>query len=1199
LLVEKSPLAMGIATLSGKIEYLNAAMRRMFGDGAAGAGTVTDFINAAFPNDPAGRDAAMAYWRDEVLPRRHKGTPPPPFKARIEGRERWRDIVARCVVEEGRVLAVVEDVTELQQAQESLQRSEQRLSFALEGASDGLWDWDVRTNEVYYSPHWKALLGYKDDEVEHHFKEWEKLTHPEDLTSALQAIQDVLAGKTQHYEVEFRMRHKAGHWVDILSRGRLIRDANGAPVRMVGTHVDITVRKKARHVLLVQRDLALQLGRATDLKPALAVLLQSALQLPEFSGGAVHLRDVHSGCLDLVQAQGLSPETVQKLRHSPADSPQARIIARGQPVSASRSGWPPAMAETMVKENIEALAFVPIHDGVQVIGSLNAFTRSRKQIEPGVQMALEGLAEQASAAIARIRHADAQQEAERHLRLAVDGAGLGTWVADPDRDIFIASPFANELHGFAPDARTTLEMRLAVVHPEDRSRVTAAREQALATDGPYEIEYRVMLPDGRVRWNTTKARVYSDGGKRKVFGICYDITARKEAELLLRQSKDELEQRVQERTRELQESQARLETVIQTAPAGIVMHGADGRILHLNREARHMLGVSGANALGKTLQDQSWQFLREDGSLMPCAEFPASRVLATGRPVLGVIMGTKPSSPSSGSRWAYVNAMPRLDGDGRVMEVVASFMEITGRVEGEKKLADSEARLKLALVASGAGVWSWDLTTNTAWWDEQYSELYGFRPDEPRSYETWLERLFPEDRARLSLRVESLLRPGGSNSWTEEFRACHPRSGARWHVEFGMVHRDAAGNALRMTGIDLDITDRKLAEAALHQLNETLENRIAERTAALSESETRFRQLATATFEAIGITEKGIILDGNQQMADLFGYPLSEMIGRPVIDFIAPEERKAVADRIRAGGTGIYEHLCVRKDGSRILVEAQSRQTDADGQQLRITAMRDVTETRRGEAEAKEHREQLARFSRLAELSEVSVGIIHQLGQPFSAITSNFDVLSRQLQGGASSPKATQEIVDDISHDLGRIRDIIHRLRALAHPDQPHRQPTRVNTLVRDLAAMIRPEAEARQVSLQFKPANDDPVVSVDMVQINQALINLIRNAFDAVAEESTGDRAVAVTARTDEGRAVLEVSDSGKGIPPDVMLRLFEPFFTTKKGGMGVGLRLAQTIIQSHGGTIEVLNHGDQLGATFRIKLPLSKLAALDQPAE
>jgi len=141
------------------------------------------------------------------------------------------------------------DITERKRAELARRQSQERLALVIQGSSDGIWDWDLTTNEVYFSSRWKSMLGYAENELEHHFCAWERLLHPEDRERALACLQAYLTGQTPAYELEHRLRHKDGSYRWILSRGVALRDPAGKPVRMAGSHVDLTARKEAEEQL--------------------------------------------------------------------------------------------------------------------------------------------------------------------------------------------------------------------------------------------------------------------------------------------------------------------------------------------------------------------------------------------------------------------------------------------------------------------------------------------------------------------------------------------------------------------------------------------------------------------------------------------------------------------------------------------------------------------------------------------------------------------------------------------------------------------------------------------------------------------------------------------------------------------------------------------------------------------------------------
>lgn len=184
---------------------------------------------------------------------------------RPDGSVRWMFSRGRVHVgatgEPEALMGVTVDNTTRKQAEEALRAGEERLDLAFRAAQDGVWDWNIETDEVLYSARWKAMLGYDESEIEPHAGAWKRLLHPDDLPRAMQVVQDVLHGKRE-YVMEFRMRHKGGHYVDVLSRGFPVRRApNGPIVRIVGTHFDLTERKRAE---LALREKEERLSAAVD-----------------------------------------------------------------------------------------------------------------------------------------------------------------------------------------------------------------------------------------------------------------------------------------------------------------------------------------------------------------------------------------------------------------------------------------------------------------------------------------------------------------------------------------------------------------------------------------------------------------------------------------------------------------------------------------------------------------------------------------------------------------------------------------------------------------------------------------------------------------------------------------------------------------------------------------------------------------------
>ena len=378
---------------------------------------------------------------------------------------------------------------------------------------------------------------------------------------------------------------------------------------------------------------------------------------------------------------------------------------------------------------------------------------------------------------------------------------------------------------------------------------------------------------------------------------------------------------------------------------------------------------------------------------------------------------------------------------------------------------------------------------------------------------------------------------------------------------------------------DLERLEERNAELA--RANASLEEEITERKRAedaLRESEERFRRLSDASFEAIVITEKGIVLDVNDRFIEMFGCQRSEVIGAEVMNFVAPESRALVADKVASRDEEPYEHMALRRDGSVIPVEVHGKTMPFEGRTVRVTAIRDISERKRLEQE-------LIHTQRLRAAGELSAGVSHNLNNILTGVLGP----AQMLKLSTDDPEALRE-TDLIIASTLRARDLVHRLHLSTRGIEEGRlEAMPVNDVILEAIQAARPrwkdESEARGVSIDVITELEDvpPILGTES-RLHDILMNLLFNAVDAMP----GGGAITIRSRSVGNGVQLTVSDTGVGMDEDTRRRVFEPFFTTKMDvGSGLGLSTVYGTVNRWGGSIDVQSEPGR-GARFTLRLPI-----------
>ncbi len=345
------------------------------------------------------------------------------------------------------------------------------------------------------------------------------------------------------------------------------------------------------------------------------------------------------------------------------------------------------------------------------------------------------------------------------------------------------------------------------------------------------------------------------------------------------------------------------------------------------------------------------------------------------------------------------------------------------------------------------------------------------------------------------------------------------------------------------------------------------------------------------------IDQHGVIQSFNRSAEALFGLTAVEAVGRNVSILMADGDRGGHDDSIaryletrvpHVIGRG-REVIALRKDGTSF--PAFLSVGAVSGAEPRFVGfIRDMSASRKAEEDAHRLQDRLMHVSRLATVGEMASGIAHELNQPLAAIATYAHACDRLLSMPDPEIEEIQAALKQIADQAVRAGDIIRRLRNLARTDESVRTPVDINTVIEELTDLIQSDARAHGVQYKQKLSPGLPKVTVDRAQIQQVVLNLVRNALEALALGQLDVSEVIVSTRLNpEGEVEISVCDNGPGVDSFVAHRIFDPFCSTKPTGTGLGLPISRTIVHTHGGSLDYVPNVPS-GACFLVKLPSTR---------
>jgi two-component system sensor kinase FixL len=446
----------------------------------------------------------------------------------------------------------------------------------------------------------------------------------------------------------------------------------------------------------------------------------------------------------------------------------------------------------------------------------------------------------------------------------------------------------------------------------------------------------------------------------------------------------------------------------------------------------------------------------------------------------------------------------------------------------------------------------------------------------------------PDDLGEDLAQVERLLR-GEAERYSMDKRYIRKDGGVVWvHLIVTLVH-DAAGAPDFFIAVINDISDRKDIEASL------------------VDSEARYRAIFDSAVEAIAvIDQRGTIQSINPAAQRIFGYAPTELVGRNVSTLMPQriaQEHDSYLERYRTTGMraiiGIGREVeGMRKDGSPVAIDLSVAEWERAGQKFFTGIMRDITPRRAAEAALRSSEERLrslqneyAHLARVNEMGEMAAAIAHEINQPLTAIVNNLNAGLYAAREGFTRDAfdEAQEVMTMASEQALRAGDIVRRLREFVGKSTGERRVEAIDTLVEAASGLALIDAAASGIRVERSAGAAGTDVRVDPVQIQQVIVNLLRNAIDALVTLPAGqDRGIWISTRLipESGKVEIRIADNGPGIPENLRATVFEPFFTSKATGMGMGLSVCRRLIEAHDGSITLEPNGTG-GAAFRLELP------------
>jgi len=622
--------------------------------------------------------------------------------------------------------------------------------------------------------------------------------------------------------------------------------------------------------------------------------------------------------------------------------------------------------------------------------------------------------------------------------------------------------------------------------------------------------------------------------------------------------------RLQELYRDVRRSEARWRSVFENSAVGVALTDLDGRFIAVNPMFQKMVGYSEEELQKRCFLDITHEAHRENNWAF------IEELLEGKRQNFQI---EKQYRRRDGSLVWVRNHASLAPGSEQVPRFLMAIIEdITERKRAEEALQKSQRDLSLMIDAIPGMIHTARPDGYLDYFNQRWLEYLGCSLSDVEGWK-WTGWIHPDDLQGIVEKWRACVASG--ENFEHETRVRRGDGQYRWMLHRKVPLRDEHGIIVRWYGASLDIEDRKRAEAQVEQAY----LRLAEAQ----------RLSKTGSF----ITD--LLADNHNWSEETFRIfefdPSTKVTVQMIRNMVHQEDLPSFDAVIARGMTGndvdFVFRIVTPRAGVKYLRGMARVMVQTAGLPLFIGALQDVTESKLAEEALDTARSELAHVARITTLNALTASVAHEINQPLSGIITNASTCLRMLNGEPPNIEGARETARRTIRDGNRASDVITRLRALFSKKEFTLELLDVNEATREVIALSLSDLQRNRVVLTSELANDLPPVIGDRVQLQQVILNLLRNASDAmVGIEDRARQMLIRTRREGDDHVCLSVQDAGTGINPQDSERLFEAFYTTKSGGMGIGLSVSRSIIERHRGRLWV-EPNDGAGATFSFSIP------------